>query len=68
MARKPLGRIAVVFRGDRTIPVGTLANTRLAPVYDALSEVGLTVEAAVYSDEAADEVRAQLVGVDGVLV
>jgi len=34
----------------------------------ALAEVGVAAEAAVYSEEFADEVRDQLLGVDGVLV
>lgn len=45
---------------DNSVPSG---NTRLD-----LGEVGLTAEPAVYSEEAADEVRDQLLGVDGVLV
>jgi hypothetical protein len=62
----PAGRIAVVFRGDRSAPIPPLSKTRLAPVVDALAEVGLIAEAALYTDDAADEVRSQLVGVDGV--
>ncbi len=62
------GRVALVFRGDRRVPIGSLAGTRLGPVVDALAEVGLSAQAAAYSDDAADEVRAQLTGVDGVLV
>ena len=45
-----------------------MSNTRLAPVFDALGEVGLTTEVAVYSDDASEEIRSQLLGVDGVLV
>ena len=62
------GRIAVVVRGDRGAPIAPAATTRLAPVLDALAEVGLTAEIAVYSDDAVDDVRSQLSGVDGVLV
>lgn len=43
-------------------------NTRLAPVFAALAEVGLAAEPAVYAEEFADEVRGQLLGADGVLV
>jgi hypothetical protein len=66
--RTPPGRIALVFRGDRRVAVPSLEGTRLAPVADALGAVGLSVEAAVYSDDAADEFRTQLLGVDAALV
>jgi hypothetical protein len=62
------GRIAVVFRGDRRAPIPLMSKTRLGPVFDALAEVGLVAEAVVYSDDATQEIRSQLVGVDGVLV
>ena len=45
-----------------------MANTRLAPVFDALADVGLVADVAVYSDDASDEFRSQLMGVDGALV
>ena len=64
----PVDRVAVVFRGDRSAPIVPMSSTRLAPVFDALAEVGLTAEVAVYADNAADDVRSQLLGVDGVLV
>jgi hypothetical protein len=46
----------------------TGAAARLGRIRDALAEVGLIAEVAVYSDDAADEVRSQLVNVDGVPV
>jgi hypothetical protein len=64
----PKGRIAVVFRGDRSAPIPPMSQTRLGPVVDALADVGLVAEAAVYDDGATDEIRFQLVRVDGVLV
>lgn len=45
-----------------------MANSRLAPVVDALAAVGLAAEPAVYADDVADEVRDQLLQVRGVLV
>jgi len=45
-----------------------MSQTRLGPIFDALAEVDLVGEVAVYSDDATDEIRSQLVGVDGVLV
>jgi hypothetical protein len=62
------GRIAVVFRGDRSAALAPPATTRLGPIFDALNEVGLVGELAVYSDDAVDDVASQLVSVDGVLV
>src|SRR6059036_2242878 len=62
------GRVALVFRGDRSIVGESLANTRLSPIVDALAHVGLVAEAAPYNDDAVDEVRSQLLGVEGVLV
>src|SRR5262245_12167427 len=40
----------------------------LGPLFDAFAEHGVGVGAVVYADNAVDEVRAQLHGVDGVLV
>jgi len=61
-------RVAIVFRGDRSAPTPPPATTRLASVVDALAEVGLIAEFAVYNDDAVDEMRSQLIGVDGALV
>ena len=64
----PAGRIALVFRGDRRAPDPPAASTRLQAVVDALVDVDLAVETAVYSDDVVDEVRDQLFAVDGALV
>ena len=62
-------RVAVVFAGDpSTRAILKLEETRLGTIAKALRDVGLDVEAAIYADEVADEVREQLLGVDGVLV
>ena len=62
-------RVAVMFAGDPSIR-GTvkLEETRFGNIAKALGDVGLDVEAASYADEVADEVREQLLRVDGVLV
>ena len=62
-------RVAVMFAGDPSnrAPV-KLEETRFGNIAKALRAVGLDVEAASYADEVADEVREQLLGVDGVLV
>src|SRR5262245_42224743 len=62
-------RVAIVFAGDPSIRTTlTLEETRFGNIAKALRNVGLDVEAAVYADVVADEVREQLVRVDGVLV
>lgn len=63
------GTIAILYPGDREMrDNATSENNRLATVFAALKNVGLKVESAVYSDELCDEVREQLLKVDGVLV
>jgi len=62
-------RVAMMFAGDpSTRATVKLEETRLGSIAKALRDVGLDVEAASYADEVADEVREQLLGVDGVLV
>src|SRR5262245_42729227 len=62
-------RVAMVFAGDPSIRATVkFEETRLGNIAKALRNVGLDVEAAVYADEVADEVREQLVRVDAVLV
>src|SRR4029077_2482310 len=62
-------RVAMMFAGDPSIRATVkLEETRLGSIAKALRDVGLDVEAASYADEVADEVREQLLGVDGVLV
>src|SRR5262245_17821538 len=62
-------RVAMVFAGDPGMRATLkLEETRLGGIARALRNVGLDVEAVVYADEVADEVREQLMRVDGVLV
>ena len=62
-------KIAVVWRGDaETRRSATPQNNRFHRVFEELQAVGLHAEPAVYDESFADEVRAQLLGVDGVLV
>jgi hypothetical protein len=66
-ARPP--RLALLWRGDRqTRRDATPDNNRLRHVFEALAARGLHAEPAVYDDDIADEVRAQLLTLDGVLV
>jgi hypothetical protein len=70
MANRESGKkTAVVWRGDRQARTdATPANTRFHRVFEALASVGIEAEPAVYAEEMADEVRAQLLRADGVLV
>jgi hypothetical protein len=61
--------IAVVWRGDReTRRSATPRNNRYFRVFEELDAVGIHAEPAVYDEAFEDEVREQLLGVDGVLV
>ena len=65
---EPAGRVAVVFRDDAgRRPAATTARARLAPVLTALAGLGLAAEPVAYSDARAEQVRGQLLAVDGVL-
>ena len=62
-------RVALMWSGDyETRRTATAGSTRLAGMFEALAAIGIQAEPAVYADEMADEVRDQLVGLDGVLV
>ena len=64
-----MARIALVFRGDRALrDAFDLDGSRLAPVAAALRDVGLAPEAAVFAEDFAEEVRDQLLAVDGAVV
>jgi hypothetical protein len=69
MSNNPIARIAVVWRGDAQARAkATPTNNRLIKVFEAFADLGAGAEPAVYSDDFIDEVRQQLMGVDGVLV
>lgn len=62
-------KVAVVWRGDREMRVQARGETsRLKAIFEALARQGLQAEPAVYSEAFAEEVRDQLLGMDGVLV
>lgn len=64
----PVGRVALVWRGDPKAELPPPLLTRLGAMFSALGEVGLEGRPVVYADTAADEVRAKLLTFDGVLV
>ncbi len=62
-------KVAVLWRGDRAARRGaTPGNNRFHRVFEELAAIGVHAQPAVYDEAFADEVRAQLAAVDGVLV
>ena len=62
-------KVAIVSRGDAQARAEARPETsRLKAVFAALEQHGITAEPAVWSDALTSEVRAQLMGMDGVLV
>jgi hypothetical protein len=69
MAAEKPGKLALLWRKDTGAWRGATAqNNRLNRVFEELAALGIATEAAIYSDDRADDVRAQLLGCDGVLV
>jgi hypothetical protein len=63
------GKVAVLWRGDRQARIeATPGNNRFHRVFESLAALGIHAEPAVYAEETADEVREQLLRVEGVLV
>ncbi|MBV8503511.1 MAG: Cj0069 family protein [Paucibacter sp.] len=61
--------VALLYPGDRAMrDRRDPAESRFVPLFDAFADAGVMAVPAVYHDEFADEVAAQLRGVDGVLV
>jgi hypothetical protein len=64
-----IGEVAVLWRGDREARrTATPENNRFHRVFEELSAIGVYAEPAVYDEEFEDELRTQLLVVDGVLV
>jgi hypothetical protein len=62
-------RVAVVWRGDhKARQDATPVNNRYHRVFEELAKLGIHAEPAVFDEAFADEVREQLLSVDGVLV
>jgi len=69
MTNQAATKVAILWPGARDARRSAdLAASRYRGVGEALRAAGLSAEPAVYADEFADEVREQLVRVDGVLV
>lgn len=68
MAQRP-ARIAIVWRGDRAArDAATPQNNRFYRIFEELATQGVEAQPAVFDEAFADEVRAQLLAADGVLV
>ena len=64
-----LHKIAILWRGDRAArAAATPGNNRYHRIFEELAAFGIDAEPAVYDEDLADEVRAQLLAKDGVLV
>ncbi|MFM0418194.1 Cj0069 family protein [Paraburkholderia aromaticivorans] len=69
MSQTETGKVAVLWRSDlETRKSATPGNNRFYRIFEELTAIGIQAEPAVYSDEMVDEVREQLLNVDGVLV
>ncbi|QOZ23076.1 Cj0069 family protein [Bradyrhizobium sp. CCBAU 51753] len=65
----PRSRIAILCRGDAAMRRGATAyNSRFVRVFDALAACGIEAIPVIYDETFADDVREQLLTVDGVLV
>jgi hypothetical protein len=62
-------KIAILWRGDRAArAAATPDNNRYRRIFAELQALGVDAEPAVYAEDLTDELRAQLLKVDGVLV
>ena len=64
-----LGKVGLLWRGDRAaLNAATAKTSRFHRVFDALERRNVAAEPVVFSEEAAEEVRAQLLNLNGALV
>jgi hypothetical protein len=69
MSTQAARKVALLWHGDRDARhTATLEENRMRGVAEALRQVGVAAEPAVYADDFVDEVRDQLLEIDGVLV
>jgi hypothetical protein len=62
----PIGRVALLWRGDAGAVVPLPSQTRHHLVFKALEALGIAGEPMLYSEEAQEAVRTRLLTVDGV--
>ncbi|MGA0599634.1 Cj0069 family protein [Caulobacter sp. KR2-114] len=69
MAISSKSKVAILWRGDRPARDAARAeSSRLSSIFEALAHCGIGAEPAVWSEDLTDEVRNQLLAMDGVLV
>ncbi len=69
MGKNARRRVAILYPGDHEARQHAAPEkTRFSKVFQALAALGMQVEPAVYHDDFCDEVRRQILQVDGVLV
>jgi hypothetical protein len=69
MTGSTIGKVAVLWRGNHQArSEATQTNNRFHRVFEELAAAGVHAEPAVYAEDMAEEVRTQLLKVDGVLV
>ena len=69
MTAAATGKLALLWRGDREARCNaTPQSNRFKRVFEELATIGISAEPAVYADEMVEEVREQLLRLDGVLV
>ncbi len=62
-------KVAILWRGDRAARAAvTPQNNRYRRIFEELDALGIHTEPAIYADDMVNEVREQLLGMDGVLV
>src|SRR5437868_10695723 len=67
--REPTAHIGLLFRGDRTEEaMSPKAATIFGQLVDAFADLNVVAEPVAYADDAVDEIRDQLLELDGVLV
>jgi hypothetical protein len=66
--RAPVGRVALVWRGDPKVELPLPSATRFHLIFSALDAVGIAAEPVLYSEEKEEQIRARLLAVDGALV
>ena len=67
-SQSPIGRVALVWRGDLGAAVPTPGATRFRLIFSALDALGIAAEPVLYSEAVEESVRARLLSMDGVLV
>jgi hypothetical protein len=61
-------RVAALWRPDAATPAKPSKSARIAPIFDALADVGVEAEAVLFHEDVADDVLVRLLSFDGVLV